>query len=69
MADLTHILTQNGKGLGGIGGADSAGDHRAWGKKGPESTAKQQLEPFIVAHNPEVVGSNPTPATKKVPYS
>ena len=33
--------------------------------KGPESTAPQRMEKPTAAHNPEVVGSSPAPATTK----
>ena len=37
--------------------------------KGPESTAPQRMEKSVTAHNPEVVGSSPAPATTKTPLS
>ena len=37
--------------------------------KGPESTAPQRMEKSVTAHNPEVVGSSPAPATIKTPLS
>ena len=37
--------------------------------KGPESTAPQRMEKPTAAHNPEVVGSSPAPATTKSPLS
>ena len=37
--------------------------------KGPESTAPQRMEKPTAAHNPEVVGSSPAPATTKTPLS
>ena len=37
--------------------------------KGPESTAVKRMEKSTAAHNPEVVGSSPAPATIKTPLS
>ena len=37
--------------------------------KGPESTAVKRMEKSTAAHNPEVVGSSPAPATTKAPLS
>ena len=38
-------------------------------QKGPESAAAQRMEKPTAAHNPEVVGSSPAPATTKTPLS
>ena len=38
-------------------------------QKGPESAAAQRMEKPTAAHNPEVVGSSPAPATTKAPLS
>ena len=38
-------------------------------QKGSESTAPQRMEKPTAAHNPEVVGSSPAPATTKTPLS
>ena len=42
---------------------------RFQGLKDPESTAAQRMEKPTAAHNPEVVGSSPAPATIKAPLS
>ena len=42
---------------------------RFQGLKDPESTAAQRMEKPTAAHNPEVVGSSPAPATTKTPLS
>ena len=40
-----------------------------WASKCLESTATQRMEKPTAAHNPEVVGSSPAPATTKSPLS
>ena len=40
-----------------------------WASKCLESTATQRMEKPTAAHNPEVVGSSPAPATTKAPLS
>ena len=42
-----------------------SGFGRFQAQKGPESTAPKRMEKPTAAHNPEVVGSSPAPATTK----
>ena len=46
-----------------------SGFGRFHARKGPESTVPQRMEKPAAAHNPEVVGSSPAPATTKTPLS
>ena len=47
----------------------ASGIWKIFGTKGAESAQNQWIEPLAAAHNPEVEGSNPPPATIKVPHS
>ena len=62
---VTQVLTQNGKGAGGISGDSSAGKHPTPEQTRPKSAKKPPPAPLAAAHNPKVVGSNPAPATIK----
>ena len=42
----------------------ASGIWKIFGTKGAESAQNQWIEPLAAAHNPEVEGSNPSPATK-----
>ena len=63
-AGLTHILTQNRKNLCGADGAYLSKQRPFLCQTRPESARKVQSASLTVAHNPEVAGSNPVPATK-----
>ena len=41
----------------------ASGIWKIFGTKGAESAQNQWIEPLAAAHNPEVEGSNPSPAT------
>ncbi len=65
MAILTHNLTQNGKLPYENNGADLLVLVDFSEQKGPERVGNSHLEAPTTAHNPEVAGSNPVPATRK----
>ena len=62
----THNLTQNRKKSSGDNGAKRLGAHFTPGRKAPETAGNIQTIPQSAAHNPEVAGSSPVSATKKV---
>ena len=63
--DLTQNLTQNRKNWGGAESTQPPGFGLFQVTKPPENVEPQQMDKPTAAHNPEVGGSSPPPATNK----
>ena len=68
-AALTQTVTHIGFGLGGNNGTVSVQQHLHPQRKGYKIAQWNGKRLRSAAHNPEVEGSNPSPATIKVPHS
>ena len=62
---LTQTVTQTGFGRCGNNGANAVKPHGCPQRKGAKRSFRRKKHNGAAAHNPEVVGSNPAPATRK----
>ena len=60
---MTQTVTHTGYGLCGVNETHRVKLHTHSKQKGPKSIQRGQKHQRSAAHNPEVVGSNPAPAT------
>ena len=62
---MTQTLTHTGSGQCGANGIHRLKQHTHSQRKGLKIAQQSQKPQQSAAHNPEVVGSNPAPATRK----